>query len=93
MAARITQEQIQQMVQLYEQLGTYSAVAKQMSVSAATVSRYVKQANTIVAAPRYTDVIEPPAIRFIDILTVKNFSELTPQEEESFVEWWKEFGR
>lgn len=43
MAKKITPEQIEQMELLYAELGTYSAVAREMSISASTVSRYLKQ--------------------------------------------------
>ena len=39
MAKKITQEIINQMLSLYEELGTYSAVAKKLGVSASTVSK------------------------------------------------------
>ena len=41
MAKKITQEIINQMLDLYEELGTYSAVAKKLGVSASTVSKYI----------------------------------------------------
>ena len=46
MAKRITQEQIAKMAELYEELGTYSAVAKKLGVSASSVSKYLKELNS-----------------------------------------------
>ena len=46
MAKRITQEQISKMAELYEELGTYSAVAKKLGVSASSVSKYLKELNS-----------------------------------------------
>lgn len=43
MAKKITPEQVEQMELLYAELGTYSAVAREMGISAGTVSRYLKQ--------------------------------------------------
>lgn len=43
MAKKITAEQVEQMELLYAKLGTYSAVAREMGISAGTVSRYLKQ--------------------------------------------------
>ena len=39
MAKKVNQEMITQMIELYEKLGTYSAVAKEIGVSASTVSK------------------------------------------------------
>ena len=47
MANKITPDQIAQMQTLYASLKTYSAVAKQMGISPATVSRYLKAANAV----------------------------------------------
>ena len=47
MAKKITNEIIEQMFELYEELGTYSAVAKKLGVSASTVSKYIKEIECI----------------------------------------------
>lgn len=88
MAAKITQEQIHQMIELYDELGTYSGVAKKMGISAATVSRYVKQQQTI---HTYTSSREPSPIENISFSDVLTFSNLTPEELQSFDNWLKEF--
>ena len=44
MSKKISQEQVQQIISFYSELGTYSAVAKKVGISATTVSRYVKEA-------------------------------------------------
>ncbi len=41
--SRITPEEIKEMVTLYDQLGTYAAVAKKMGRSADSVSKYIKK--------------------------------------------------
>ena len=88
MAKKITQEQVQQMIELYSQLKTYSAVAKQMNVSPSTVSRYIKEANNI---QTYTERIEPSPNQNISRESVFSFSFLTQEEKESYNTWIKEF--
>ena len=46
MASRITPQEIIRMNQLYTQLGTYAAVAREMGRSASAVARYVKLKGT-----------------------------------------------
>lgn len=92
MAARISKEQIKQMVELYAQLGTYSGVAKQLGISAATVSRYIKEAQTAVSQITPC-AAEPLPVESISLETIKSFAELTPEEEISYEAWRKEFGR
>lgn len=41
-ATRVTPDEINRMIQLYKQYGTYAAVAREMGRSAKTVARYVK---------------------------------------------------
>ena len=54
MAKKITSEIIQQMLELYEELGTYSAVAKKLGVSATTVSKYIKEQNSFKTYSTYS---------------------------------------
>lgn len=46
MAARVTPEEIIRMNQLYNQHGTYAAVAREMGRSPSVVARYVKMDGT-----------------------------------------------
>ena len=46
MAARITPEEIIRITQLYQKLGTYAAVAREIGRSASAVARYVKLQGT-----------------------------------------------
>ncbi len=41
--SRITPDEIREMVILYDQLGTYAAVARKMGRSADSVSKYIKK--------------------------------------------------
>lgn len=94
MAQKITKDQIEQMLTLYEQIGTYSGVAKQMGISATTVSRYVKEAKSVVE-----ELVELPhesavkPIEEIDFASLLTFSTLTKEEQASYNAWLKEFGR
>ena len=94
MANRITPEQIQEMVRLYAEIGTYSGVAKQMGVSASTVSRYVKEQKSIKTYEAPTaegDIPQPKPISEISRDSIITFSTLTPEEKESYAAWIKEF--
>lgn len=44
MAIKVNQELIEQMVELYKQLKTYAAVAREIGVSSSTCSKYIKAA-------------------------------------------------
>jgi len=94
MAQKITKDQIEQMLTLYEQIGTYSGVAKQMGISATTVSRYVKEAKSVVE-----ELVELPhesaakPIEEISFASLLTFSTLTKEEQASYNAWLKEFGR
>ena len=93
MASRITPEQIEEMVRLYAELKTYSAVAKKMGISPGTVSRYIKDRQNV---KTYTsdvaaDIPQPIDISQISGGSIATFSTLTPQETESYNAWIKEF--
>ena len=58
MATKVTQELISKMVELYNKLGTYAAVARELGVSASTCSKYIKivqeeEKNRIKAAKNF----------------------------------------
>ena len=95
MASRITQEQIQEMMRLYAEIGTYSGVAKQMGISASTASRYIKEQKSIktydAAALQSDDTSKPKDISQISRESIITFSTLTPEEKESYNAWVKEF--
>lgn len=39
---KITNEDVERMCQLYDELGTYKAVAEKMKISASSVSKYIQ---------------------------------------------------
>ncbi len=50
---RVTQKEKEKMWQLYQQLGSFKAVAKKMRRNADTVSRHVKEYEAAVSAASY----------------------------------------
>lgn len=80
--AKITPDQIAQMVTLYSTLKSYAAVAKQLGVSASTVSKYVK-ANQDLAKITCQSYEGPAPIENQEI-TLQNFSVLTSEELASY---------
>lgn len=94
MAQKITKDQIEQMLTLYEQIGTYSGVAKQMGISATTVSRYIKEAKSVVQElPELPHESAAKPIEEISFESLLTFSTLTQEEQMSYNAWLKEFGR
>lgn len=90
MAKKITSEIVQQMLELYEELGTYSAVAKKLGVSATTVSKYIKEQNSLKTYSTYsgpTPEENPPEKELI-----VGFSFLSHAELDSYNDFLKEFG-
>lgn len=90
---RITQEQINEMISLYAELKTYSAVARKMGVTATTVSRYIKENSSIKTYDKAADdtLQQPKDISQIDRDSILTFSFLTQEEKTSYENWLKEF--
>ena len=89
MAKKITNEIIQQMLELYEEFGTYSAVSKKLGISASTVSKYIKEQNSCKTFTTYrgpTPADTPPEKDFII-----GFGFLSTSEKQSYQQWLKEF--
>ena len=55
---RVTQQEKEQMWQLYNQLGSYAKVAKKLHRSSDTVSRYVREHEAAVNAVRVVVVAQ-----------------------------------
>ena len=91
MAQKITQSQINEMIQLYDQLKTYAAVAKQMGISPSTVSRYIKESKSTTTPDIKNENIAAKPIDEILTASVISFSILTDEEKKSMNEWLKEF--
>lgn len=82
MANKITPEQIAQMVTLYSTLKSYAAVARQLGVSASTVSKYVKanQETEKITCSLY----EGPLPIGEQEISIENFSVLSDAELASY---------
>lgn len=85
MAKKITPEQVEQMELLYAELGTYSAVAREMGISAGTVSRYLKQK----AEERTYSSYDGPAPCALPVAQI-DFA-WTEKDEISYQDFVKEF--
>lgn len=83
MAKKVSPEQVSEMVALYAELGTYSAVAKQMGLSASTVSRYIKSAQNEKTYISYSG----PAPSFPSTLIF----DAIPEVKSSYMAFVKEF--
>ena len=90
MAKRITEEQKKEMVLLYTELGSYAAVARKLGIAATTVTKYIKEIQSI---KTYDTCIKAKPVESISLNEILNFSILTEEEKQSYKNWLKEFGR
>lgn len=90
MAKKIDNAVIEQIQELYAKLGTYSAVAKELGISASTVSKYLKKQSSSASFSEYSGPQpnnEPPSKE-----AIITFSTLSQNEKDSFNEFYKECG-
>ena len=95
MAVKVTNELIEQMVELYNKLGTYAAVAREIGVSASTCSKYIKAAlseekNKVEAKKNYIPFDKE--IKPIEEIKVEweEICWLSPEEVKDIEDLWKE---
>jgi len=95
MATKVTKELIDKMVELYNKLGTYAAVAREIGVSASTCSKYIKAAlseekNKVEAKKNY--IAFDKEIKPIEKIKVEweDICWLSPEEVKEITELWKE---
>ena len=89
--ARLSQETIEKIFPLYLQLGTYTAVATKLGISASTVSKYVKLQESQVQPEEISSYSGPDPIASAKDLTVlPSFLRLTPEEFEEYENFIKE---
>lgn len=95
MATKVNQELIEQMVELYNQLGTYATVAREIGVSASTCSKYIKAAlseqknkeeaqKNFIPFDKEIKPIEKIKIEWEDICW------LSPEEVKDIEDLWRE---
>ena len=90
MAKKITAEIISQMIPLYEELGTYSAVAKKLGISAASVSKHIKEQKSQKTYSSYTGPLPSENPPEKDLII--GFGSLSTAEKESYNDFLKEYG-
>ena len=95
MATKVTQELISKMVELYNKLGTYAAVAREIGISASTCSKYIKAAlseekNKVEAKKNY--IAFDKEIKPIEEIKVEweDICWLSPEEVKDIEDLWKE---
>lgn len=95
MATKVTNELVEQMVELYNKLGTYAAVAREIGVSASTCSKYIKTAlseekNKVEAKKNY--IAFDKEIKPIEEIKVEweDICWLSPEEVKDIEDLWKE---
>ena len=95
MAIKVNEELINRMLELYKELKTYAAVAREIGVSASTCSKYIKMAlseekNKVEAKKNYIPFdkeikpIEEIKIEWEDICW------LSPEEVKDIEDLWRE---
>lgn len=95
MATKVTKELIDKMVELYNKLGTYAAVAREIGVSASTCSKYIKAAlneekNKVEAKKNY--IAFDKEIKPIEEIKIEwnDICWLSPEEVKDIEDLWKE---
>lgn len=95
MAIKVNQELINKMLELYKELKTYAAVAREIGVSASTCSKYIKaaqveQKNKIEAAKNFVPFDKE--IKPIEEIKIdwNDCCWLSPEEVKEMEELWKE---
>lgn len=84
---KIDSNMIDQMVALYEKFKTYSAVSKELGISASTVSKYIKQRESI---KTFNSYIGPEPIEYPEKDKILGFSSLSKIEQDSLTAFIKE---
>ena len=95
MAIKINEELINKMLELYKELKTYAAVAREIGVSASTCSKYIKAAlseekNKVEAKRNY--IAFDKEIKPIEEIKVEweDICWLSPEEVKDIEDLWKE---
>ena len=98
MARKVQQTDIERMLELYSQLGTYAAVARETGFSASTVRKYILE-NQVIAPPAAVEVFDATKLdREIDytmflMYTGGDLCVLTDDEKGEVEQLWKELAK
>ena len=95
MSIKVNEELINRMLELYKELKTYAAVAREIGVSASTCSKYIKAAlseekNKVEAKKNY--IAFDKEIKPIEEIKVEweDICWLSPEEVKDIEDLWKE---
>ena len=95
MARKVQQADIERMLELYDQLGTYAAVAREVGFSASTVRKYILE-NQVIAPSAAVEVFDTTMLDSeVDytMFRISNWGELcvlTDDEKSEVKQLWKE---
>lgn len=90
MAKKITPDIISKMIPLYEELGTYAAVAKELGISAASVSKHIKEQKSFKTYSSYAGPMPSENPPEKDLII--GFGSLSTAEKQSYDDFLKEYG-
>ena len=98
MAKRVQESDITRMLELYKELGTYAAVAREVGFSASTVRKYIIENNGTAAinVPVEIQVFNTelaPLEDFANLFAIPNWGDLcvlSDEEKTEISELWKE---
>lgn len=98
MARKVQQADIERMLELYCQLGTYAAVAREVGFSASTVRKYILE-NQVITPPAAVELFDTAKLNSeIDytMFLVPNWGDLcvlTNDEKNEVEQLWKELAK
>lgn len=98
MARKVSDADIERMVELYSQIGTYAGVAREVGFSASTVRKYIIAANEQKPPEvKEGNKFDPAAVERVEvskeIFKGGDLLCLTDKERQGIQELWKELGR
>ena len=101
MAKRVQESDIARMLELYRELGTYAAVAREVGFSASTVRKYIIENNGTAATNVQVEIkhfaVElAPLEDFSSSFAIPNWGDLCELSDDEFAEikdLWKELAK
>ena len=98
MATKITTDMIKQINELYQQFGTYAAVAREIGISPSTVKKYVdkfyipESKRTIKRFDIHYDLPDMDLSAFVGVENYGDLCVLSPEEAVGIQQLWEELG-